>query len=179
MQVITGGKILTDKKILADIDRSSDGIIRLTQLDYSIEEFEKEHNKLAEKRKKFMDILYQIDGLQGRIVDAWGKGKDHLYNSLKRKCGKCRVEKYNLEKEVEQLEKALDKKKIKYREAYERKAARTETQIKKCETEKEALLKENLEPKAYERYRELEKTLDSLHFDLNEYNYKAHSSWRF
>ena len=81
--------------------------------------------------------------------------------------------------EQKKREKALKNKYIKYREAYEKKANRTETQIKKCETEREKLLKDNLKPKIYKQYLELEKALDGLYSCLDEHNFKAHTPLEF
>jgi len=178
MRVIAGGRNLTSMKVFADIDRSNDGIIRLTQLDYSIEEFEKVQNELSKKRKEMKDNLAHCRGLIN-AHKASGRGTQKVAKEVIIAMRPYEIKYENLQKEEKQLEKSLDKKRIKYREAYINKVNRTETQIKKCETEKEKLLKGNLEPKIYEIHRELEKTLDGLHLDLNEYNCKVHGSWWF
>jgi len=178
MQVITGGKILTDKKILADIDRSSDGVIRLTQLDYSIDEFKKIQDKLFEKRKEIeITLAYRRDLLDAHKASGNDTPSEAEEVIIAMRPYEIKYE--SLKKEEKQIEKALKNKYIKYREAYEKKANRTETQIKKCETEKEKLLKDNLKPKIYKQYLELEKALDGLYSCLDEHNFKAHTPLEF
>jgi predicted Zn-dependent peptidase len=178
MQIIAGGRKLTYKKILADVDRSSDSIIRLTQLDYSIDEFKKIQDELFEKRKEMeITLAYRRD-----LLDAHKASGNDTPSAAEEVIIAMRpygIKYESLKKEEKQIKKALKNKYIKYREAYEKKANRTETQIKKCEKEKEKLLKDNLEPKIYEQYRKLKKALDGLYSCLDEHNFKAHTPLEF
>jgi len=111
MQLIEGGKNLTSRKGLADIDRGSDGIIRLTQLDYSIDEFEKIQDEVLKKKERSLNLMYQIDGLWEKLVACEEKGNVRLFNSIKKKQDKFRAKFCTLEEEIEPLEKALNQKK--------------------------------------------------------------------